>query len=452
MITFSTEDEIDALREKLRRYLKPNRYKRSGVRRWKEDQQRWLLRKIVEAYYTKGYNDLVHRTSIDDAIEELVARRAVPEPWAAEYCGTGLYKGQIGSQEKAQARKLKALEDAGTARRVEAIKTREENLDGGAAAPGLHHHTSGCRQRRRCRDDTARDLGVEPPKASEETAFLRKHGPKPTGCCDGCERPLASSIDAPGLRRPIDFEHVNGGENAGRLRSRCTTDKGCNTAVRANIDAMNRSLHAAGQPPLTAEVAEELANLHLAACYRLPRDDPDYDDLMREVEASQADAASATWTERHRQATVASTTRSDADLGQARVAAIAARREYKATRPSSVAAARPAARAAYSAKKRREAAAEKAKDEAKKAAKREKYHANKGKPRAPPKFRHVVLPPAPALSGPRKRFAVDRHDPASESMLTPQEIEGRRRMAKRAAQHAAPPAAKPAKPAKRARR
>ena len=149
VITFSTEDEIDALREKLRRYLKPNRYKRSGVRRWKEDQQRWLLRKIVEAYYTKGYNDLVHRTSIDDAIEEIVARRAVPEPWAAEYCGTGLYKGQIGSQEKAQARKLKALEDAGTARRVEAIKTREENLDGGAAAPGLHHHTSGCRQRRR---------------------------------------------------------------------------------------------------------------------------------------------------------------------------------------------------------------------------------------------------------------------------------------------------------------
>ena len=443
----------DELRAGLERYLYPEGRDRSRRKNsLSVRQQTLLLRWTLEAYYDRGYNKVLHQTGIAAAIDELVERHVIAQPWAVEYRGTGLYKGQIGSQEKAQERKLQASLKVGAATRAKAIETRENDLDGGAAAPGLERMASHSRHRTRETDRTAREKKVERPKKRDEAAFLQKHRPPVTGNCDGCERPLASSIDAPGLRRPIDFEHVNGGENAGRLRSRCTTDKGCNTAVRANIDAMNRSLHAAGQPPLTAEVAEELANLHLAACYRLPRDDPDYDDLMREVEASQADAASATWTERHRQATVASTTRSDADLGQARVAAIAARREYKATRPSSVAAARTAARAAYSAKKRREAAAEKAKDEAKKAAKREKYHANKGKPRAPPKFRHVVLPPAPALSGPRKRFAVDRHDPASESMLTPQEIEGRRRMAKRAAQHAAPPAAKPAKPAKRARR
>lgn len=440
MITFSTEDEIDALREKLRRYLKPNRYKRSGVRRWKEDQQRWLLRKIVEAYYTKGYNDLVHRTSIDDAIEELVARRAVPEPWAAEYCGTGLYKGQIGSQEKAQARKLKALEDAGTARRVEAIKTREENLDGGAAAPGLHHHTSGCRQRRRCRDDTARDLGVEPPKASEETAFLRKHGPKPTGCCDGCERPLASSIDALGSRRPVDLEHVNGGHNAGRLRSRCTTDDGCNKAARADIDAMNRSLHAAGQPPLTAEVAERLGKLHLVASYRLPRDDPDYDGLMREVKASQAAAAAATCTERDRRATVASETRSgETDLG-GRVAAIAASRRKRS----------PRFLAALRAKERQKAAAKKAKREANKAQCKARREAAKGRPPAAPPTRRVgvqLLTPAPALSGKRKRAAVKPYDPASESMLTPYEIANRSWRAEKA--RAAKAASKPAKRVRR---
>ena len=435
-------------KDELRRYLYPDRVRGTLVKRISLDQRRWLLRTLIEAYWTTG----LHLRPGPKAIDVLYEAHVVVEPWAAKYKGKGLYKGQIGSEEKAQALAGESMARSRATQRAKAIETRENNLDGGAAAPGLEHQASHSRHRKRRIDRTAREKKVERPKLRDEAAFLQEHRPPVTGRCDGCERPLASSIDAPGLRRPIDFEHVNGGENAGRLRSRCTTDKGCNTAVRANIDAMNRSLHAAGQPPLTAEVAEELANLHLAACYRLPRDDPDYDDLMREVEASQADAASATWTERHRQATVASTTRSDADLGQARVAAIAARREYKATRPSSVAAARPAARAAYSAKKRREAAAEKAKDEAKKAAKREKYHANKGKPRAPPKFRHVVLPPAPALSGPRKRFAVDRHDPASESMLTPQEIEGRRRMAKRAAQHAAPPAAKPAKPAKRARR
>jgi len=442
VIKVSTKDDEDALREKLRRCLKPHCYKGSGVRHLDREEQRWLLRTLVEAYYTEGYNDLVNRTAIDDAIEELVARRAIPEPWADEYKGKGLYKGQVGSQEKAQARKVKALEDAGTARRVEAIKTRQENLDGGAAAPGLHHQTSGGRQRRRCRDDTARDLGVEPPKASEETAFLRKHGPKPTGCCDGCERPLASSIDALGSRRPVDLEHVNGGHNAGRVRSRCTTDDGCNKAERAKIDAINRSLHAAGQPPLKAEEAEELAKQHLAACYRLPRDDPDYDDLVREVEASQAAAAVATWTERHQRATVASETRSgETNLG-GRVAAMALERARRATKPSE----QPKARAAKRARKRQERAAKKAKHEAEKAVKREKYAAAKGKPRAPPTRRVGVqlLTPAPAPSGKRERVAVEPYDPATPSSY---EISNRSWRAEKA--RAAKAASKPAKRARR---
>ena len=42
-ITFSTEDEVDALREKLRRYLKPHCYKGTRVRHLDREQQRWLL-------------------------------------------------------------------------------------------------------------------------------------------------------------------------------------------------------------------------------------------------------------------------------------------------------------------------------------------------------------------------------------------------------------------------
>ena len=89
VITFSTDDEVDALREKLKRFLRPNFYKGTGVRHLDRDQQRWLLRILAEAYYTEGYYDLV-RMGIDDAIEELVARRVVPEPWSDEYKGTGL--------------------------------------------------------------------------------------------------------------------------------------------------------------------------------------------------------------------------------------------------------------------------------------------------------------------------------------------------------------------------
>jgi hypothetical protein len=444
-ITFSTEDEVDALREKLRRYLKPHCYKGTRVRHLDREQQRWLLRTLVEAYYTEGYSDLVYKhTSIDAVIEELVARRVVPEPWSDEYKGKGLYSGQVGSEEKALERVLKGVERANATRRSEAIETRENDLDGGAAAPGLAHSTSHGRHMRRKADELAEELGLEPPDNENLAKFLRKHGPKPTGNCDACLRPLASSVDALGQRRPVQVEHVKGGHHEGRLRSCCKTDEGCNHAERAAIDAMNRSLHAAGQPPLKAEEADYLGNLHLAACYRLPQSDPNRDELMREVEASQAAAAVATWTERHQRATVASTTRSDADLGQAREKAITERRERLAATPSHVAAACPKARAAYSAKKQKKYEEERAKHEAKLAALREKYHAGKGKPRAPRVKRSCyTLPPAPA---PRRK----RHCPVSH--YNPTEVAAEAQLAScpyyAAAKRKA--AAKPAK--KRARR
>ena len=444
VIKFSTEDEVDALREKLRRYLKPHCYKGTGVRRLEPKEQKWLLTTLVEAYYTEGYNDVVNRMGIDDAIEELVARRVVPEPWSDEYKGKGLYNGQLGSQEKAQERIVKAREANNATQRAKAIEAREKNLDGGAAAPGLERMASYACQKTRGSDTEARKKKVEPPKNCDQGAFLQKHRRPVTGLCDGCERPLASSIDALGLRVPVEFEHVNGGEHAGRLRSRCTTDKGCNHAARSDIDAMNRSLHAAGQPPLTAEVAEKLGKLHLAACYRLPRSDPDYNDLMREVKALQAAAAAATCTERDRRATVASETRSGGtDLG-GRVAAMALERERRAEHPSR----QPKAQEALVAKKRQEAAAKKAKLEARREAARKAAK----KPSAPPAFRKFALPPAPAPAlAKRKSVAVKRHDPAS--MLTPYEAEGKRRAAARAAskpaKRAAPPSAKPGKRARR---
>ena len=228
-ITFSTEDEVDALREKLRRYLKPHCYKGTRVRHLDREQQRWLLRTLVEAYYTEGYSDLVYKhTSIDAVIEELVARRVVPEPWSDEYKGKGLYSGQVGSEEKALERVLKGVERANATRRSEAIETRENDLDGGAAAPGLAHSTSHGRHMRRKADELAEELGLEPPDNENLAKFLRKHGPKPTGNCDACLRPLASSVDALGQRRPVQVEHVKGGHHEGRLRSCCKTDEGCN--------------------------------------------------------------------------------------------------------------------------------------------------------------------------------------------------------------------------------
>ena len=95
-----------------------------------------LLRWTLEAYYDRGYNGVLHQTSIPKAIDELVERHVVAQPWAAAYRGTGLYKGQIGSQEKAQARIKEAQERNGATVRSKAIETRDNDLDGGAAAPG----------------------------------------------------------------------------------------------------------------------------------------------------------------------------------------------------------------------------------------------------------------------------------------------------------------------------
>jgi len=413
-----------------------------------------LLRWTLEAYYDRGYNKVLHQTGIAAAIDELVERHVIAQPWAVEYRGTGLYKGQIGSQEKAQERKLQASLKVGAATRAKAIETRENDLDGGAAAPGLAHSTSHGRHMRRKADELAEELGLEPPDNENLAKFLRKHGPKPTGNCDACLRPLASSVDALGQRRPVQVEHVKGGHHEGRLRSCCKTDEGCNHAERAAIDAMNRSLHAAGKPPLKAEEAEYLAKAHLVACYRLPQDDPDYDDLVSDVKASQAAAAVARWTERDRRATVASETRSgETDLG-GRVAAMALERARRAAKPS----AQPKARAAERARQRQEAAEKKAKHESMLAAKRVKYQADKGKPRAPRVKRSCyTLPPAPAPLG-KRHCPVSHYNPAElaakpQSARGPREAAVRRAKAKAKAKaeakRAAPPSAKPAKRARR---
>jgi len=445
----------DELRAGLERYLYPEGRDRSRRKNsLSVRQQTLLLRWTLEAYYDRGYNKVLHQTGIAAAIDELVERHVIAQPWAVEYRGTGLYKGQIGSQEKAQERKLQASLKVGAATRAKAIETRENDLDGGAAAPGLERMASHSRHRTRETDRTAREKKVERPKKRDEAAFLQKHRPPVTGNCDGCERPLASSIDAPGLRRPVEFEHVNGGENDGRLRSHFTTDTGCNKAQRAAIDAMNRSLHAAGKPPLKAEEAEYLAKAHLVACYRLPQDDPDYDDLVSDVKASQAAAAVARWTERDRRATVASETRSgETDLG-GRVAAMALERARRAAKPS----AQPKARAAERARQRQEAAEKKAKHESMLAAKRVKYQADKGKPRAPRVKRSCyTLPPAPAPLG-KRHCPVSHYNPAElaakpQSARGPREAAVRRAKAKAKAKaeakRAAPPSAKPAKRARR---
>ena len=453
VITFSTEDEIDALREKLKRFLRPNFYKRTGVRHLDRDQQRWLLRILVEAYYTEGYYDLV-RMGIDDAIEELVARRVVPEPWSDEYKGTGLYSGQVGSEEKAQEKRAKALEANNATKRAKAIEARENNLDGGAAAPGLSHRASGNRQKTRGSDRVAREKKVAPPKARDEAAFRRKHRPEAEGCCDDCERPLAPSIYSPGQRRPVEREHQKGGRHAGRLRACLTVDVGCNQGKRAEIDVYNDMLERAGEDPMTAEESAMLCKIQLARLGRLPSDDPHADEIMRFLKRSERIAANARWPAVDDAQAAPSTTRSDRDVGEARVAALALERERRAAKPSGG----RKARAAYFAKERKEAAATKAKHEARLAAMREKYHAEKGKPRAPPAFRRFALPPAPAPRGPRKRVAVEPYDPAElaakpQSAPGPREYAVRRAKAKAKAKEKAKRAALPAaKPGKRARR
>ena len=198
----------DELKAGFERYLYPGgKNKSAGEKNYLSvPQQTLLLRCTLEAYYDSGYNEVLHQMSIPKAIDELVERRLVAQPWAVEYRGTGLYKGQVGSEEKAQARKLKALEDAGTGRRVEAIKTRENNLDGGAAAAGLHHKTSGSRHYRRDADQTAEDLGVEPP-----TALPRKPLVLRIGGHNGCVGDGGLAVRATGheqFQRALDVPAV----------------------------------------------------------------------------------------------------------------------------------------------------------------------------------------------------------------------------------------------------
>ena len=412
VITFSTEAEVDALREKLRRYLKPNCYKGTGVRHLERAQQKWLLRVLLEAYYTEGYNEVVYQhTSIDNVIEELVARRVVPEPWSDEYKGKGLYNGQVGSQEKAQARMRQGAAAGNAIIRKRALDTRDKDLDGGAAAPGLKHATSGSRQLRRDSDRTARDLGVEPPTDGEQAAFLRKHRPEATGCCDDCERPLAPLIHSPGQRRPVEREHQKGGRHPGRLRARLTVDVGCNQAKRAEVDVYNDMLERAGEDPMTAEESAMLCKIQLARLGRLPSDDPHADEIMRFLKRSERMAANARWPAFDDPQTAASTTRSDCDFGEGREDAIAARVEREAAYRSR----RRKARAADAAKRQKERAAKKAKREAENAKRKAQKAAQKGKPRAPPAYRMSGLAPAPAPRGPRKRVAVEPYDPASEA-------------------------------------
>ena len=448
VITGSGKQFTAKLKDEFERFVYPERYENSGVNYGHSDRQRrWLLEKSIHAFWDKGYTKVLHESSVPKAIAELVARRAIAQPWAAQYRGTGLYKGQIGSEEKAQARKEEGLARGHATMRSEAIKTRENNLDGGAAAPGLSHYASGSRQRTRGGDRVARAKKVEPPKASEKTAFLRKHRPEAKGCCDDCQRPLAPSIYSPGKRRPVGTEHQKGGRHPGRLRACLTVDEGCNQGKRAEIDAYNDGLERAGEDPMTARESARLGKFQLAMLRRLPDDDSDFDEMQRHVDDAFSAAAIAPWPALDDPQTVASTTRSDRDFGEGREEAIAARREREAAKPSR---AKRGWKEALAAKAGQERAAKKAKHEAEKAAKREKYAAAKGKPRAPP-ARRFVHAPAPAPLG-KRHCPVDRYNPADESMLTPYDLARRRRAAKasKPAKRAAPPAAKPA--AKRRRR
>ena len=430
-------------KDELRRYLYPDRVRGTLVKRISLDQRRWLLRTLIEAYWTTG----LHLRPGPKAIDVLYEAHVVVEPWADKYKGKGLYKGQVGSEEKAQERMLQGSLKVGAAKRAEAIETRDNDLDGGAAAAGLHHDASGSRQRTRGGDRVARAKKVEPPKASEKTAFLRKHRPEAKGCCDDCERPLAPFIHSPGQRRPVDYEHQKGGRHPGRLRACLTVDEGCNQGKRAEIDAYNDGLERAGEDPMTARESARLGKFQLAMLRRLPDDDSDFDEMQRHVDDAFSAAAIAPWPALDDPQTVASTTRSDRDFGEGREEAIAARREREAAKPSR---AKRGWKEALAAKAGQERAAKKAKHEAEKAAKREKYAAAKGKPRAPP-ARRFVHAPAPAPLG-KRHCPVDRYNPADESMLTPYDLARRRRAAKasKPAKRAAPPAAKPA--AKRRRR
>ena len=437
-------------KDEIYRYLYPDRVRGTRVQHINQDQRKWLLTTLIEAYWTEG----LRCGPGPKAIDLLYDAHVVVEPWAAKYKGTGLYKGQVGSEEKAQERVWQGVLKVGAAKRAKAIETRENNLDGGAAAPGLSHRASGNRQKTRGSDRVAREKKVAPPKARDEAAFRRKHRPEAEGCCDDCERPLAPSIYSPGQRRPVEREHQKGGRHAGRLRACLTVDVGCNQATRAEIDAYNDMLERAGEDPMTAEESAMLCKIQLARLGRLPSDDPHADEIMRFLKRSERIAANARWPAVDDAQAAPSTTRSDRDVGEARVAALALERERRAAKPSGG----RKARAAYFAKERKEAAATKAKHEARLAAMREKYHAEKGKPRAPPAFRRFALPPAPAPRGPRKRVAVEPYDPAElaakpQSAPGPREYAVRRAKAKakakEKAKRAAPPAAKPGKRARR---
>jgi len=431
----------DELKAGFERYLYPGgKNKSAGEKNYlSAPQRKLLLRWTLEAYYDRGYNGVLHQTSIPKAIDELVERHVVAQPWAAAYRGTGLYKGQVGSEEKAQARRKKGMAAGNAIVRKRALDTRANDLDGGPAAPGLHHQTSGSRYYRRDADQTAGDLGVEPPTRSDETAFLRKHRPEAKGCCDDCERPLAPYIHSPGQRRPVDCEHQKGGHHAGRLRARLTVDVGCNQGKRAEIDALNDGLHRAGQDPMTAEESATLCKFDLAMLGRLPEDDSDFEEMQRHVDEAFSAAAIAPWPAFDDAQAAPSTTRSDRDFGEGREEAIAERRERQAAWPSH----QPKARAAEAAKMRKKAAAKKAKREANKAKCKAWKAANRGKPRAPRRWVQL-LTPAPAPLG-KRHCPVDRYNPADEAakpQLTSGSGTGRSKVAKRKAQPAAKPAAK----------
>ena len=414
MVITASADELKAGFE---RYLYPGgKDKSAGEKNYlSKSQRKLLLRWTLEAYYDRGYNGVLHQTGIDEAIDELVERRVVAQPWAAQYCGTSLYKGQVGSEEKAQALAEEARAQSRATLRAKAIETRENDLDGGAAAPGLDHKASYQRRRTRESDTVARGKKVEPPKYCEQTAFLRKHRPEAKGCCDDCERPLAPSIYSPGQRRPVDYEHQKGGHHAGRLRACLTVDVGCNEAQRAEIDEYNAALHRVGMDPMSAEDWATLCKMRMFRLGRLPDDDSDFEEIERHVEETDRAVAIARWPALDDPQTVASTTRSDRDFGDGREEAIAERRERLAAQPSHVAAARPKARAAYAAQQRKEAAVKKAKREANKARCKARREAKKGKPAAPPAYRQNVLPPAPAPRGPRRPRPVKLYNPADEA-------------------------------------
>jgi hypothetical protein len=428
-------------KDEIYRYLYPDRVRGTRVQHINQDQRKWLLTTLIEAYWTEG----LRCGPGPKAIDLLYDAHVVVEPWAAKYKGTGLYKGQVGSEEKAQERVWQGVLKVGAAKRAKAIETRENNLDGGAAAPGLSHRASGNRQKTRGSDRVAREKKVAPPKARDEAAFRRKHRPEAEGCCDDCERPLAPSIYSPGQRRPVEREHQKGGRHAGRLRACLTVDVGCNQATRAEIDAYNDMLERAGEDPMTAEESAMLCKIQLARLGRLPPDDPHAGEIMRFLKQSERVAANARWPALDDPQTVASTTRSDRDFGEGREEAIAERRERakreEASRP-------PKARAARLAKQRKEAATKKAKREAGIARRKATREAAKG---APPAFRRFALPPAPAPRGPRKRVAVEPYDPAAPSQYEISNRSWREEKARAAkaaskpAKRAAPPSAKPAK-------